>query len=311
MDFSHPLPPDYVTRYDSLDSDISAQRIHELALQRFCYTHFFVRQGYPTPVIFATPRDAFGEFTKLWQNATNPTNPFNYLLQCKDERGTPLYEPYPANVRYPLISIERLGTQPRASQTYSIHRYRRLFWPTVSSDVVRQQLGNVAQAQMAQAWDFRFQLEHYCTKPSTHATFTGRLRRAFNHFASIPQTYVVARYPGYYGPQFLRLYMEGGINDISGTEFDDKPVDYRCSCTVVMEGYEVYLDMDYMPALWRLAVGTSTVSPNTLDRVFDFHSAPQEWDLRLDGGENPVVNQWKPPLPEPGTDSGTEAGSVY
>ena len=286
-----------VTRYDPLDVPLTGERIHELALQRWCNDQFHVRQGYPTPVIFAMPRDAYGAFLDLWRTATNPENPFHYLLALKDAEGRPIYEPYPSNVRYPLISISRQDSSPRPEQSYGVHRYRRLFWPTVSDDVLRQDLGQVAQAQMPHAWNFRYQIDHYSMRPQTHAAFRTQMRKAFRAFASIPQTFIVARYPGYYGPQLLRMTLEGGVQDTSGMEFDDKAVEYRSTVTLVIEGYEVSFDMDYLPTLWHLCAGENPLPPEAISQFFAFNAVQRCWDLREEGGENPVLNDRLPTTP--------------
>lgn len=292
--------PPYETNYDPNARELTSQRVHELALQHWFNVNFELKQGYPTPVIFASPRDAFHNFTELWRDATNPTNPFNYLLKLG-------YEPYPANLRYPLISITRAGESPRVTQSYSVHRYRRIMWPTVSADVDREDLGWVTQARMPQAWDFRFQVDHFATRPETYAAFRGRLRQALPFMGGSPQAFIVARYPGYYGPQFLRLYLEGNIENTSPTEFQDSAVEFRTSFTLVLEGYEVFLNMRWMPTLWNLAVGMYPVNPGQLSDFYAVDPVSEEWNLREGGGNNPVVDSRIPALPASGTveDSGT------
>ena len=81
----HELLP--VTRRHSDDLHLTAMRVHEVALQAWCYRHFYVAEGYPVPVVFAWPMDAFGEFNKLWQSQNS--NPFAYLLNLKDSEGRP------------------------------------------------------------------------------------------------------------------------------------------------------------------------------------------------------------------------------
>ena len=115
-----PLPE--VQRGDLLDYTISPMRVHEVALQRWLYDNFFVMAGYPIPVVFSTPMDAFAEFQRLWQGK-GEKNPFKFLLDAKDVNGNALYEPYPANIRYPLISVSRTGFVYRTTQSYGIHRF--------------------------------------------------------------------------------------------------------------------------------------------------------------------------------------------
>src|SRR5712671_2429309 len=104
--------------------ECASMRYSELAIQAWLNTRFFLRDNeFPVPVVFSQPLDAFHAFTKLWADANNP---FKYLLDLKDEHGTPLYEPYPANIRYPLISVSRQTVKFRAYQNYSIHRFRHV-----------------------------------------------------------------------------------------------------------------------------------------------------------------------------------------
>ena len=107
----------------------TSMRYHELALQAWLNVWAVVRVGYPVPVIFAAPMDAFSQFEQLW---AQDTNPFRYLFDLKDAKGTPLYEPFPSPMRYPIISVYRKGWKYRMYQNFSIHRWRQINWPTVS-----------------------------------------------------------------------------------------------------------------------------------------------------------------------------------
>ena len=102
-------------------------RYHELALQRWLNKIFLLRWGVPVPVVFTSPMDAFSLFSQLWSEANNP---FQYLLNIKDEKGAPLYQPYPQPVRYPVISVYRKGWKYRQYQNFSIHRMRWINWPS-------------------------------------------------------------------------------------------------------------------------------------------------------------------------------------
>lgn len=292
------------TIYDPQVVGLTGMRIHELALQRWFYHNFFIQAAtYPIPVIFNPPRLAFAEFNRLWQGATNPQNPFNYLTRLVDEHGTPLYEPYPSNVRYPLITVRRLGTRYRTSQSYTPHRYRRLFWPTVSSDVVRQQLGYVAQAQMPSAWDYRFQVSFFCRTPEMLAYFNSRLHSALKVSAGDAQTFIVGRYPFHNGPQYLRLYLDGSIDDVQPDAQPESYTEYQTSFNLVIEGYNVYFNMQYVPTFWRLAVGQQVVSPEVLERIFDFNTVEVTEDLR-NVAINPVVDSTVGiPVPATGTNA--------
>ena len=69
------------------DPELTGMRVHELALARWLHQNFQTRPGYPTPVVFATPMDAFAEFDRLFASANNP---FAYLL--KDVNGKKIGE---------------------------------------------------------------------------------------------------------------------------------------------------------------------------------------------------------------------------
>src|SRR3974390_3038558 len=89
---------------------VTSMRYHELALAAWLNQKFILRQGYPIPVVFASPMDAFTKLQNLWKLEKNP---FSYLFNLVDDKGTPLYEPYPAVPRYPLLSVMRKGWKYR------------------------------------------------------------------------------------------------------------------------------------------------------------------------------------------------------
>ena len=239
-----------------------SMRYHELWLQRWFYSRFFVREGYPVPVVFGTPMDAFAHFKNLWADEQNP---FKYLLELKDENGTPLYEPHPSPVRYPLISVMRKGQKMRPYQNFSIHRWRHMNWPTISDagsivpgkeqvgyDLTKCDLGNVTVSRMPMAWDYRFQIDHFCLRPDTQAFFLEKLANQFwRGGGAAPQTWMDIEYPGY-GSHYIRLYVEGEIDQSApeDSQFAETNVEYRTSFTIVLEGFDVDLNFQNVPALW-------------------------------------------------------------
>lgn len=281
-------------------------RYHELALQRWLYAKFQVREGYPVPVVFATPMDAFSLFNKLWKDDKNP---FRFLFDLKDESGTPLYEPYPANVRYPLISVMRKTVRYRPYQNFSIHRFRHVNWPTVSDtgttaingknqtgiDLLKCDLANVTTSQMPQAFDYRFQIDHMCLRPDTQAFFVEKLIKQFWRTGGVLQTWLNVDYPGW-GTQQVRLYVDGDIDHHAPEEadFQDKNVEFRTSFTIVIEGFSVDLDYKILPALWNIV--SSSATPVELDNIF---FPPIFIDLRA-GGVNEVLDS-RPDIPSAGT----------
>ena len=258
-------------------------RYHELALQRWLNSTFYVREGYPVPVVFSTPMDAFSTFDKLFRDDNSP---YKYLFGLRDEKGTPLYEPFPANVRYPLISSFRRGWKYRPEQNYSIHQFRHMNWPTVSSNIQRSDLGNVTVSYRPMAWDYRWQLDHYAMRPDTQAYFVEALMRAFWITGGIPQTWVKVHYPAW-GWQQIRIYMEGDIDNSTPEEPEtDSHVEFRTTATIVMEGYSVDQNLQILPALWTLLVrgGERALDPDELNEAFEVAE-----DLRV-GDDNVTLN---------------------
>lgn len=275
-------------------------RYHELAVAGWLNRIFLLRSGYPVPVVFTSPMDAFSLFNKLWAEASNP---FQYLLDIKDENGAPLYQPYPQPVRYPVISVYRKGWKLRPHQNFSTHRMRHINWPTVSNtgtyttgvnstgtNVTMGDLGNVTTSRFPMAFDYRFQIDHFCNRPDTQAFFIGQAFREFWRTGGPQmQTWTVVNYPGF-GRKLIRLYVDGDIENLTPEEPEDgKNVEFRTSFNVVMEGYDIDLDYEIYPALWKLVINESSASPGDLAAIFDFST---EIDMR-NNANNPIVNYRK------------------
>lgn len=272
-------------------------RYHELALQSWLNKIFVLRWGVPVPVVFTSPMDAFSTFSRLWSEANNP---FQYLLEAKDSDGNPLYQPHPAPVRYPLISVHRKGWKLRAHQNFSIHRMRWINWPTVSdagadfygthhqgTELTRCNLGEVTTSRFPMAFDFRYQIDHFCNRPDTQAFFISQLFREFWRTGGVqPQTWMVVKYPGM-GDKLVRLYIDGDVESLTEEEPQDgKNVEYRASFTLVMEGYDLDLDYRIYPALWRLILREGSAPPGALDAAFEFVGTV---DLR-EQAANPTIS---------------------
>jgi hypothetical protein len=269
-------------------------RYHELAFQRWLNSTFYVREGYPIPVVFSSPMDAFGNFDRLWQSDKNP---FKYLLDLKDEKGTPLYEPYPSNVRYPLLSVYRQGWRYRPDQNFSIHEWRHLNWPTVSADASRCDLGNVSVSYRPMAWDYRFQLDHYAMRPDTQAYFVEKLMRSFWITGGVPQCWITIHYPAF-GYHRIRLYIDGDIENSTPEETEDqKHTEFHTTVRLVLEGYSVDQNIRVVPALWTLLVRgyEEAVNPDELASAFGDQQAE---DLRV--RENNVTLQARSNVPASG-----------
>lgn len=279
----------------------TSMRYHELALQRWLNRLFVVREGYPVPVVFATPMDANAQFTKLWSAANNP---FQYLLDAVDDHGTPLYQPYPAPVRYPLLSVYRKNFKLRPYQNFSIHRFRHLNWPTVSDDVCRSQLGNVTTSRMPMAWDYRFQIDHFCLRPDTQAFFIEKLMWEFYKTGAVPQTWMEVNYPAW-GRQLVRVYIDGDIENSTPEEPEaDKNVEFKTTVNIVIEGFSVDVNFEVNPALWEIIIGESSVDPATLERGF---SPAADLDVRVHGTNPTMIDRAN--VPSVCSNSGTYSGT--
>lgn len=270
-----------------------AMRLHEMAVIAWLNGWALVREGYPVPCVITNPLDAFSQFQNLW-GSTN--NPFSYLLALKNEDGTPLYQPHPQPIRYPIISVHRKGWKYRQGQTFSIHRWRHANWPTVSdtgpllfgkqqvgTDLVRPQLGEVTTSRRPMGFDFRYQVDHFCNRPDTQAFFIEQLVSQMWRAGSTPQTWIPVAYP-VYGTMLVRLYLDGDIDNMTPEEPEEgKNVEFRTSFSIVVEGYFMDLDFRVYPAFWKLlATDGVAYSPDALRIVF-------ETDGR-DGDANPTLD---------------------
>lgn len=260
--------------------DATSMRYHELALQAWLYSKFFVREGYSVPVVFGTPMDAYSKFKDLWGRKDNP---FAYLFDLKDANGTPLYEPHPSVPRYPLISVMRKGWKYRQYQNVSIHSYRPISWVTVSKDVKREDLGTAVTSRRPMAWDYRFQIDFYSTRPDTQAFFVETMMRQFWRTGGTPQTWTPVNYPGI-GPQNNRIYLADESIDWQTPDVpdSDRVMEYRTTVNIIMEGYSLDLDYQFAPALWTLL---DSGKPGTVDELSGISPAISV-DLRI-GNNNP------------------------
>ena len=246
-------------------------RYHELWLQAWLYSRFFVKEGYAVPVVFGTPMDALGHFKQLW---ADDKNPFDYLLRAKDDKGTPLYEPHPQPVRYPLINVMRQGIRYRPYQNFSLHSWRHINWPTVSSaggvvpgteqqgtDLTKCDLGNVTTSRMPMAFDYKFQIDHFCMRPDTQAFFVEKLLNQFWRTGGTLQTWFEVVYPGW-GSPYIRMCVEGEVNQAApdDSQTSDRHVEFRTSFTLIIEGFSIDVNYEVKPTLWKLVQGPASVS---------------------------------------------------
>lgn len=275
----------------------TSMRYHELWLQRYLNLRFVVREGFSIPVVFTSPMDAFSNFKELWASENNP---FAYLLDLKDASGNAIYQPYPQPVRYPLMSVHRKGWKYRPYQNFSIHRWRHINWPTVSdtgpavtgkeqvgSGLRKIDLGNVTTSRMPMAWDYRFQIDHFCMRPDTQAFFIEQLMTEFWRTGGQPQTWLPVTYPGW-GRRLVRMYLEGDIENLTPEEPEDEHnIEFRTSFTVVLEGFDLDLRYKIYPAFWTLVVGERGVVPP--GRLADALKVIDTIDARIQNA-NPTLN---------------------
>lgn len=287
-----PSTTDRLTRSDN-SYVVSPTRIHEIALQAWL-RNFQVAEGYPVPVVFATPMTAFSEYTRLWDSESNP---FRYLTQLKDADGKPLY-PYPAPVRLPLINIKPLPFRQRPAQSFSIHRMRRQFYWTVNEDVLQSDLGNVAQSMMPSAWDFRYQLDHFCKRPDTQAQFVSTLMKQFHIMTGGGSyTWIPVAYPGWFsGHAYCRLALDGDIEATQEEDQQDRTYIFRTTISLNLEGYVPDLDIRTVPALWFLTERLGSATPEELEGVYPGYLSRTE-DLR-EHNENRVFTSLEDLPPE-------------
>jgi len=293
----------------------TSMRYHELALQRWLNKVFTLRWGVPVPVVFTSPMDAFSLFSKLWSEANNP---FQYLLDVKDENGVPCYQPYPAPVRYPLISVYRKGWKYRNYQNFSIHRMRWINYPSVSdaaelhdagthqqgTDYTKCQIAEVTTSRFPMAFDYRFQIDHFCNRPDTQAFFTSQLFREFWRTGGPQlQSWMKVSYPGF-GDKLVRVYIEGDIESMTPEEPEqDKNVEFRTSFTVVVEGYDIDLNYKIYPALWYLILREGSAPPEAVDAAFNWTGTV---DLREQPESDIIDYKYETTvMPPPGTCAGT------
>ena len=251
--------------------DISALRVHILALQRWFNGNFFVADGYPIPVTLANPMDAYAAFQALWSQENNP---FAYLYDLKDENGTPLYQPYPAPLRYPIICMKLRSIAYRAEQSYGSRTFRRISYPTVSGDVKQRDLGNVTTARRPTAWNYSFQIDHFCDRPDTQAVFFQYWMRAFRGSQGAAETFIQVRYPGWVGDQTCRL-VSSDITNVTDDAAGDNPTEYRTTVNITLEGYNPDLDLTLWPTFWIASNGL-LITPDDIAKYFPYDTRPTE-----------------------------------
>ncbi len=271
-------------KLSSFDVNNLAVRVHELALQKWLNSNFFVADGYPIPVLFSNPADAFGEFSRLWEQGV-----YAYLYDAVDSFGEKI-QPYPSPAKYPIISVKRNTWRFSPTRNFSTRFFRRVAYPTVHSDVTKNDLGNVYINRMPAAWDFSFQIDFQSTHMFTHSYIVDRIMRSLFHSAGEAQTWILVKYPGFFGKHLVRAVI-GDITDL--TEEDpnsEQQTIFRCSIPITLEGWSPELNPILVPTLWKEAITKTTyVLKDTLDKIY---SEDREiTDLRPTEEHPEIINQ--------------------
>lgn len=255
--------------------DNTCVRFHDLALQRWLNGTFDVVEGYPVPVIFASPMDAFSEFARLW---SLDNNPYRYLYEAKNEYGEPLYEPYPSNVRYPVISVSKSGWSYRPNQSTTYREWRPFAWVTVDENPSRQDVGMAMIRMRPSAWDYTYKIVFLCTRQDTQARFVQQFIDAMDLSASAAQTFVNVAYPSPGVVIQERLMLSGNIDDLTEREpGPDRPVIFQTGLTLTIEGFSVKTSWDEVPVLWQTALTEGSVPPPDLTQLYDFRRVSDEF----------------------------------
>jgi len=268
----------------TVNSDLTPMRIHEVALMHWCHRNFLVQDGYPVPVVFSKPMDAYGSFQTLWK-ADN--NPFAYLLEARDTQGRPLYEPFPEPCRLPLISINRRRQTFRTTGNFSIHRQRKVSWPTVidpdTKTIYREDLGNVRVRNRPMGISFHLDVSFWCLRPDTQAVFIQRVWNCFWRSGGKPQLWMPVAYPTD-GKLQVHVELEGDINDSTTDDPGQEQVKYQTSFSVRIDGWQVDMRDTVLPALWIEIIRGNIVFPELIERVFQIENdmRPDETNPDLD-----------------------------
>ena len=278
------IPPQEIQAnpaHDAFDSSITGMRVHELAIVRWLNTRFFVRTGYPIPVVLTKPMLAYDDFVAIWQQ---PGNVFSYLEDAKDERGTPIYRPWPEAPKYPLITVDRKVWAFDSHRNFGHHWFRHASWVTVSKDVEKRDLARVIQTQMPQAYTYTFQIDHYATRVDGQAYFIEQLQNCWFGSAAEPYTYIKVVHPGVCS-LMCRVRQAGDITD--STE-DSQPTSggtriYRTTVPIAIEGFKYSHDYTQVPVFWRSI--SRAVNPADLEQAYVTESV----DIR-DLGKNGVFD---------------------
>lgn len=302
------------TRGDLFNANLSAVRLHGYALRRWFYRNFLLREGFPVPVVYAVPMDAFAEFKRLWTT----TNSYDYLKTAAAQANV-----WPQNVVTPLISFSFTGDHYRPDLSSNSRVNRTYAWLSAGSSttITRNFLGNVQQVRYSQGADFNFQVDFWCQRPDVQSAFFEQFAQAFRvSSAGERQTWITVPYPVTHGTQTVRLRITSDLSNTNETSAapDSGIVLYHTTFTVSIEGYYADRSSIIVPALWFASFSYDNPAPTSLDAFYSLNTV----DLRLSGAVNPTMalrSHLPPPggnvtvpvpvVPEPTSVGGGEIGS--
>jgi hypothetical protein len=258
------LPPQPV--HDRFDKHVSGMRIHEIAVQRWLNKRFIHQAGFPMAVIFSKPMSAFADFRKEWSDTSGP---YAYLTQAKDKEGKPLFQPYPGPVPYPLISVNRSGWSFAPQRNFGSQWYRHAGWVDPSKDMTKFKLAVVREQRMPQAWDYHFQIDHYCLRADQQAHFIQELQLGFFPSAAAPNTWIKAVYPDIFGKRLIRVVLDGDITDNTEVEPQEGYRVYRTTINLLIEGWTFEPDFTYVNAFWKQIDQVVAINPAKILAVYE------------------------------------------
>ena len=151
----------------------------------------------------------------------------------------------------------------------------------------REDLGYATVSDMPMAWDYRYQITFYSTRPDTQAFFIEAFMREFNRTGGTPQTWIPITYPGI-GDHLIRMAMSDESVEWETPEEPetDKIMEYRTAINVTLEGYSIDTNFRPVPTLWTLVVGNGSATVDELASISPVISD----NLRI-GNDNPVLNE--------------------
>lgn len=246
----------------ALTSNESSVRLHDLAIQAWCNRAFVIQSGYPVPVVFGSPMDATANFSELWKRSENP---FTYLLDLKDSAGRPLYQPYPANICYPLISIQKRRWTFNPNRNYSTHRFRKLANLSNDSTQANDDRGTWKQRNMPMGIDFHYQVDYFSMRPDSQAVMVGQIFSQFWRQGGGPRTWVPVPYNPEFGSRYVHMELNGDVQNMTKDEpGNDSHVEYRLTFNLVLQGWMTDAGYEIVPSMMALLGNSDLWTPATL-----------------------------------------------